>query len=82
MPSRNKNYKKEVTYLMPFGGGHNLCPGQQFAINEMVLFTKFLLEKFDVKLINTKKWKDLKLFRNRASFEIPVDKIPFSIRKK
>jgi cytochrome P450 len=38
---------------LPYGGGANMCPGRQYAKQEMILTAALLLGNYDIELIGT-----------------------------
>ncbi|PVH83580.1 cytochrome P450 [Cadophora sp. DSE1049] len=42
---------------LPFGGGTNMCPGQHYAKNEMVLVVAMLLWAFDIEFLDPRRAK-------------------------
>ncbi|XP_066484950.1 7-alpha-hydroxycholest-4-en-3-one 12-alpha-hydroxylase-like [Tiliqua scincoides] len=47
-----KNGKKLTFPIMPWGGGHSMCPGRFFAVSELKLFVIMMLSYFDMELVN------------------------------
>jgi cytochrome P450 family 138 len=72
----NQNVIKQV--LIPFGGGVHLCPGKNFATNEMKLYSALLLKYFDCEIISF----PLDLPREKAGFETPPIGIKLKLTKK
>lgn len=48
------NRKHVMPYYMPFGAGPRMCIGNNFAMYEMILTVKAILEKFDITANNSK----------------------------
>jgi len=46
---------------MPFGGGHRICIGKNFAIQQSMLILSIILQNYDVKILNRKKPRNLPL---------------------
>ena len=73
----------ESTFI-PFGIGHNMCPGRHFAARAILCMAAMILGSFELQLESQQDWKPKD--RNFAGFGYsslrPKAKVPFRIRRK
>ena len=66
--------------LMPFGGGHSMCPGRYFAINEMKLVVAMLLHACVIELVEPGGEPGFDLSRSGLGIYPPLRDVPVRVR--
>jgi cytochrome P450 len=64
--------------LIPFGGGIHLCPGRNFAINEMKLFCALFLKHYNCEIVSMPP----NLFSKQPGFHDPILGVRIKISQK
>ena len=80
-PKFFKNGKQVTKNHVIFGGGASLCPGRNFAKNEIKIFVIQLLKEFDIEVVGD---TTIKFDETRFQFGmyLPIGDVKFRFKRK